>query len=311
MTAIKNLLFLVSWTFCVAIPLLIGCQAVPSSSVPTEKTVPTDGPSAGESRIDEKGVEQVWVPAGVFLMGTHQEDVKALKGQDDVPTWVKAALPSESPAHEVTLSSGYWIDKYEVTNAAFQAFVDDGGYTQQEYWSEEGWAWLSNKSVDELPHNCIEESQPDHPRVCVTWFEAQAYARWRGGDLPTEAQWEYAARGPEALIYPWGNEFDENKANIIDSTGLTPVGNYPDGVSWVQAHDMAGNAMEWVQDWLDRKYYAQETHVDPTGPEIGSRKVEKGGWWGSNPYVARTAYRHYEDPPSYQGHHVGFRVVTP
>jgi formylglycine-generating enzyme required for sulfatase activity len=145
----------------------------------------------------------------------------------------------------------------------------------------------------------------------VTWYEAEAYARWRDGRLPTEAEWEYAARGPESLVYPWGNTFDENKANVILSPGLTPVGSYPDGVSWVGAHDMAGNAMEWVQDWLDVDYYKLNEQYDPQGPETGTVKIEKGGWWGSNAFVARSAYRHFEDPPLYQDHHIGFRIVTP
>jgi formylglycine-generating enzyme required for sulfatase activity len=262
-------------------------------------------PATGEVRVDQRGIEQVWVPAGSFLMGT--EDVSGL----EPPSWAQVELISEQPQHEVHLSSGYWIDKHEVTNAAFQAFVDDGGYLKQEYWSEEGWQWVSRQSLDKLPLQCVEEDAPNLPRVCVTWYEAEAYAHWRGGRLPTEAEWEYAARGPESLIYPWGNTFDSAKANVVDSTGLTPVGSYPEGASWVGAYDMAGNAMEWVQDWWDLHYYKLNVQDDPTGPETGYVKVEKGGWWGSNPYVARCAYRHFEDPPTYQDHHIGFRVVSP
>lgn len=89
------------------------------------------------------------------------------------------------------------------------------------------------------------------------------------------------------------------------------MGSYPDGVSWVGAHGMAGNAMEWVQDWLDVDYYKLGEQYDPQGPETGTIKIEKGGWWGSNAFVARSAYRHFEDPPLYQDHHIGFRIVTP
>jgi iron(II)-dependent oxidoreductase len=94
-------------------------------------------PEPGETRVDERGIEQVWVPAGSFLMGT--EDITML----NPPSWAWREIDSEQPQHEVFLSSGYWIDKYEVTNAAFQAFVEDGGYTTSEYWSEEGRAWVS------------------------------------------------------------------------------------------------------------------------------------------------------------------------
>ncbi len=112
-------------------------------------------------------------------------------------------------------------------------------------------------------------------------------------------------------IYPWGDEWDPAKANVVDSEGLVPVGSYPDAVSWVGAFEMSGNAMEWVQDWLDSRYYEQGDMIDPQGPETGARKVEKGGWWGSHPYIARAAYRHFEDPPTYQDHHIGVRVVSP
>lgn len=264
---------------------------------------------AGESRTDEHGIEQVWVPAGCFMMGTSGEQARTVLEQNP-PSFVRRELPSEQPQHEVCLTAGYWIDKFEVTNAAYQAFVDDGGYTTQAQWSEDGWAWLQTQNIENLPDNCIEEMTDDQPRVCVTWYEAEAYANWRGGSLPTEAQWEFAARGPESKIYPWGDEWDETRANIVDSEGPSAVGSYPDGVSWVGAHDMSGNTMEWTRDWLDVKYYAERVHDDPTGPETGTVKVERGGWWGGNPQVGRSAYRHFEDPPTYSDHHIGFRIVT-
>jgi formylglycine-generating enzyme required for sulfatase activity len=144
----------------------------------------------------------------------------------------------------------------------------------------------------------------------VTWYEAEAYARWRNGQLPTEAEWEYAARGPRSYRYPWGDSFDASRCNVIDTEGLTAVGSFPDGVSWVGAHDMAGNAMEWVQDWLGVDYYRTGEAIDPQGPATGKVKVEKGGWWGSHAIVARSAYRHFEDPPEYGDGHIGFRVVS-
>ena len=220
------------------------------------------------------------------------------------------AFASEQPAHSVTLTRGYWLDTYEVTNAAFKAFVEDGGYQNQAYWSEAGWQWLSQQRAGSVPRSCTGNA-PDQPRACVTWYEAEAYAHWRGGRLPTEAEWEFAARGPDALIYPWGNDFDPERCNVIDSRATTAVGSYPNGVSWVGAHDLAGNVMEWVQDWLDVKYYSNSPTADPTGPDTGQVKVEKGGWWGSNPFAARSAYRHFEDPPDYSDGHIGFRIVTP
>jgi formylglycine-generating enzyme required for sulfatase activity len=261
----------------------------------------------GTTRTDEKGISQVWVPAGCFTMGA--DDAEAMIAKLKAPAWVRETLGYEAPAHEVCLTAGYWIDQYEVTNKAYQAFVDDGGYTKLEYWSKEGQNWLKFQT-DELPIKC-EDQTPDHPRVCVTWYEAQAYANWRSGRLPTEAEWEYAARGPKSLVFPWGNEWDTSKANVVDSKGLTPVGSFKDGASWVGAYDMAGNAMEWVQDWLDPDYAKLKVRDNPSGPAKGYIKIEKGGWWGSNPFVARASYKHYEDPPEYQDHHIGFRIMTP
>jgi iron(II)-dependent oxidoreductase len=270
--------------------------------------VPSDGQTAGQTRTDASGIEQVWVPAGTFKMGTDAAAIAALE-KAGAPAWVTKAFASETPAHDVTLTSGFWIDKYEVSNKAFGAFVDAGGYTTKALWSDAGWAWLGSKDVARLPLHC-QGDVPEHPRMCVTWFEAEAYAAWRAGRLPTEAEWEYAARGPESRVYPWGDEFDIDRANVVNSVAPKPVGGYPTGVSWVGAHDMAGNAMEWVADWLDPAYYATSATQDPPGPATGTVKVEKGGWWGSNLFVARSAYRHYEDPPTYGDKHIGFRIAS-
>jgi len=284
-------------------------SVAPSSAPSAAATpVPSDGQTAGQVRTDAWGIEQVWVPAGTFKMGTDAAAITQLKAAGP-PDWVEPALDAEAPAHEVTLTSGYWIDKTEVTNAAFAAFVDAGGYTNQALWSDEGWAWLEGKDATRLPLHC-QGDVPEHPRMCLTWYEAQAYAAWRAGRLPTEAEWEYAARGAVSAVYPWGDAFDIDLANVINSTGPKPVGSYPAGKSWVGALDMAGNAMEWVADWLDAGYYATSPAQDPTGPASGTVKVEKGGWWGSNEFVARSAYRHYEDPPTYGDHHIGFRIAS-
>jgi formylglycine-generating enzyme required for sulfatase activity len=265
--------------------------------------------AAGDSRIDAFGIEQVWVPADCFVMGTTDEEA-AYAESLEAPSWASDRLNSEQPAHEVCLSQAYWIDKYEVTNAAFAAFVEAGGYSTPEYWSADGLRWLERRSAGNLPLPCENDDMPEHPRACITWYEAQAYAAWRGGALPTEAQWEFAARGAESLIYPWGNEWDASLANVVDSTGTMAVGSFPEGASWVGAEDMSGNVMEWVNDWLGTHYYDESERDDPQGPETGRAKVEKGGWWGSNSLVARAAYRHFEDPPAYQDHHIGLRIVT-
>ena len=291
-----------------SLTLLAGCRGSSVAAIKPAMLEPTSmpAPHAGQVRFDSEGIEQVWVPAGSFRMGTDEATLLTLKALNP-PSFVLGEFASEQPQHEARITEGYWIDKYEVTNRAYEAFVKDGGYQNRSLWSEAGWAWLSGQSIRELPRYCMGRVAKN-PIACVTWYEAEAYARWRGGRLPTEAEWEYAARGPQSLTYPWGNEFDSNRCNVVDSEGLKPVGSYPKGVSWVGAHDLAGNVMEWVQDWLGP--YATDAVDNPTGPATGEVKVEKGGWWGSSLFVARSSYRHFEDPPSYSDPHIGFRVVS-
>jgi formylglycine-generating enzyme required for sulfatase activity len=308
MRPLAALVLIVLATAACGAPGTSAGPAVPSGVIGPPETGELAAPSPGATRQDASGVEQVWVPAGTFTMGATDEQLAAVRAGDP-PAWVLPELPSETPAHAVTISSGYWIDRTEVTNAAFQAFVDAGGYAERAYWSDEGWAWLRERNLRGLPKRCPGDD-PEMPRRCITWFEAAAYAAWRGGTLPTEAEWEFAARGPESRIYPWGDEWDAARANVTGGDDPVAVGGLPEGASWVGAQDMAGNAMEWVADWLDVDYYATSPSVDPTGPTSGTIKVEKGGWFGSDPAVARSSYRHFEDPPTYGDRHIGFRVVS-
>lgn len=306
--------------------LLVACggttpspSANPATQAATAAPVATAAPTApaavsspdrdpGSARMDAKGIDQVWVPGGVFTMGSDA-------GSATPPSWAVATYNSEHPAHEVHITRGYWIDTTEVTVKAFAAFKDAGGYQDQSNWSEKGWAWLQTKAGTDLPEVCSAlPLVPDGPQVCVTWYEAETYAHWRGGRLPTEAEWEFAARGPESSVYPWGNEFDAKKANLDGGTAPVAVGSYPDGASWIGALDMAGNAMEWVADWWSDTYYAKSPANDPTGPDAGVIKIEKGGWWGpadnAGAFVGRAAFRLDEDFPTYQDHHIGFRIVV-
>lgn len=278
----------------------------PTPSPATSGTSGAPHPAAAR-RTDVHGVEQVWVPPGSFRMGTDDAALQALRALSP-PGWVTRELPSEQPAHDVRLTSGYWMDRTEVTNEEFAAFARAGGYRDRSWWSDPGWGWLQARDAAALP--LPETGGPAQPRVRVTWYEAEAYARWRGGRLPTEAEWEYAARGPQSRVYPWGNDFDPARCVVDGAVSSQPAGSRPGGASWAGALDMAGNAMEWVHDWLDVTYYRTSPAADPPGPETGRVKVEKGGWCGSNRFVARSAYRHYEDPPDYGDAHIGFRIVT-
>ena len=210
--------------------LLAGCGAAANSGTPPPATapastpsaatttesiaptlaptpVPSDGSTAGQERTDASGITQVWVPAGTFTMGSDDTTLTP-------PVWAKDEAAAERPAHEVAISQGFWIDRTEATNAAFKAFADAGGYTNRGLWSEKGWTWLGLQNPASLPKPCAGEGA-DLPRACITWFEAEAYAKWRGGSLPTEAQWEFAARGPESRVYPWGDAWDPAKANVV------------------------------------------------------------------------------------------------
>jgi len=288
-----------------AAPASTGRASGPATQ-PPGTPVASPERDAGTAREDAQGVAQVWVPGGVFTMGSEI-------GSATPPSWATNQVASERPAHEVSISRGYWIDTTEVTVGDFAAFEAAGGYDDRSLWSEAGWAWRERNAAAELPDPCLEQAG-DEPQVCVTWYEAEAYAAWRRGRLPTEAEWELAARGPESRVYPWGDEFDPTLANLDGGTAPKAVGSYLDGASWVGALDMAGNAMEWVSDWYSTTYYGEGVRDDPTGPADGSIKVEKGGWWGppddAGAYIGRGAYRHFEDPPFYEDHHIGFRIVS-
>jgi serine/threonine protein kinase/formylglycine-generating enzyme required for sulfatase activity len=189
----------------------------------------------------------------------------------------------EAPVHEVCAEEPFWIDLYEVTNEAFGSLGCE-----------------------------LYSSQPDQPRNCVNWVDALAHCEARGARLPTEAEWEYAARGPDRLVYPWGNEFVADNVvfsgNNPDSTAL--VGSKPNGVSWIGAYDLSGNVWEWVNDWYDSAYYSTLSNgmVNPLGPESGSRRALRGGSWGNDTGGLRAANRNW-GTPGYIADDVGFRCA--
>ena len=154
----------------------------------------------------------------------------------------------------------------------------------------------------------IEEShnQPDQPIGCVTWDDANLYCNWAGARLPTEAEWEYAARGPDAKIFPWGNSFDPTLVNYCEVNCYSPwrdtkhddgynhtapVGSFEGGASWCGALDMAGNSLEWVADWYDAEYYSASPSDNPQGPVSGKERVMKGGACNQIPAYQRSAWR--------------------
>ena len=165
----------------------------------------------------------------------------------------------------VAIDHDYWIDKYPVTNEKYRAFVAAWGYEKKKYWSDEGWRWKTANNIAGPAYWQDEKwNKSDHPIVGVSYFEVEAYATWAGKRLPTEKEWEKAARGEDGRQYPWGEEFDQNKCNgaagifsafgrLAASSGTTPVTQYPKGVSPYGCYDMAGNVMEWCADWYGEK----------------------------------------------------------
>ncbi len=254
---------------------------------------------------DFDGVEMVLVPAGCFEMGSTAEQVQAAfeQCQAEYDNCDRAWFETEYPQHTVCFEEPFWIDRYEVSQGQFAAF--DGQAASP-----------SNFTGDDLP------------RENITWLEAQDFCELRGARLPTEAEWEYAARGPDALVYPWGDEFECSRGNFDDETvrdsyvveggagcdgfnETAPVGSFARGASWVGAEDLSGNVSEWVGDWYDAVYYGTlaERVANPTGPETGEDRVLRGGSWRNNKSGHfRAAYRLGLDPLS-GGNHWGFRCA--
>lgn len=190
----------------------------------------------------------------------------------------------ERLVHEVCFNAPFWIDRYEVTNGQFAQF--DGQAARSSYFSGD-----------------------ERPCERVTWTEAQAFCDLRGGRLPTEAEWEYTARGPDGLVYPWGNEFVSD--NVVwdgNSGGETAVvGSRPGGVSWVGADDLSGNVWEWVADWYGG--YTAEAQVNPLGAESGEYRVLRGGSWFDDFTSYLRAANRSRFVPNYSDFNYGFRCV--
>lgn len=235
------------------------------------KVVVSDGPTTSG--------EMVFVPAGEFTMGSTAET-------------------DEQPVHVVYLDA-FYIDKYEVTNAEFAVFIDAGGYNTQAFWSAEGWAyrlaanWTQPSSWESGEYHSG-PSWPGFPVRGISYYEAEAYANFVGKRLPTEAEWEKAARGTDQRIYPWGNSLDGSRANYYESGDpfdnfSTPIGFYDgrlfpnppfqtnDSPGPYGTYDQSGNVREWVKDWYSATYYSESPQSNPLGPISGGMRVLRGG----------------------------------
>ncbi len=189
---------------------------------------------------------------------------------------------NEQPVHEVCFDTPFWIDMYEVTN------VQTGGASPE----------------------CAQYSSDDNqPRVCINWIEVKSYCASRGARLPTEAEWEYAARGPDGLVYPWGNEWNSDLA-VWNADQAAEVGSKPGGASWVGALDLSGNVWEWVSDWYGS--YSSGRQVNPQGPAAGEysdyRVLRGGSWVSLGSYYLRAALRDGSGP-DLRFNYFGFRCA--
>lgn len=229
----------------------------------------------------------VQVPAGPFLMGSD-------------PQKDRAAGPQEFPQRRVHLDA-FWIDRYEISNVDYLLFVLGTGAEWPQFWRE----------------NPFSEKIAQHPVINVSWHEADAYCRWAGKRLPTEAEWEKAARGEHGSIFPWGDEpagwIKSNIAHPGSKRGfkyppLANVSRYDKGVSPYGVYQLAGNVSEWVADWFDPQYYRRGIDANPQGPETGELKVFRGGSWNEDPEVARSAGRN-AGLPDRKSYLTGFRCA--
>jgi len=210
----------------------------------------------------EEGRVMVEIPEGPFKMGSSDGDY------------------DEAPEHQLYLKT-YYIDKYEVTQAEYERFIK---------------ATKRNKPFvpvfDEDPSKII---QPEYAAMGMSWFDAAAYCQWAGKRLPTEAEWEKAAKGEGARKYPWGNTLRPQHANLDGAEDgykyLAPPGKFEAGRSFYGLYDMTGNIAEWVADTYDDRYYGKSQYRDPKGPEDGQNRVIRGGSWRESPAGARVAKR--------------------
>jgi len=266
-------------------------------------TLPPD--ASGQDFVVTSCGEMVFVPAGEFQMGCDNSNPN------------ESCYSTEQPLHTVYLDA-YYIDKYEVTNAQYAQFLNAEGNQE-----EGGVTWLDANDADVRIHQSggiwqADADYEDHPVVEVSWYGGRAYCQWQNKRLPTEAEWEKAARGSsDTRMYPWGDTApDCSRLNYSDSTaGLcvgdtSQVGSYPSGASRYGALDMAGNVWEWVNDWYDSGYYAVSPYSNPPGPASGSYKVLRGGGWYGNWYGVRAAFRSDYYNPDNTGNYVGFRCVV-
>jgi gamma-glutamyl hercynylcysteine S-oxide synthase len=246
--------------------------------------------------IDRSRLQQLLTMSGIVESKEEKAPKEYPRGIGDMTDVPADDFQYGDDKKSVTIKEPFKIDIYPVTNRQFKQFIDAGGYNEDEFWSKEGRTWRSKEKIT-LPMYWEDEqwNQPEHPVVGVSYYEAEAFAKWAGKELPTEHQWERAARGIDGREYPWEGKFDKEKCNTSESDidKTTRVTRYPNGISPVGCYDMAGNVWEWTQSFYD---------------ESKDHRVIRGGSWYLNRYYARCALR-FSLNPNTRLNNVGFRCV--
>ena len=231
--------------------------------------------------------EMLEIPAGEFEIGNDSVD----------------ALDNERQRHCMYLDT-YWIDRYPVTCGQYRLFMEAGGYQNSEWWSAAGWQWLEENPVQQPLYWSKDPSWDNHPVCGISWYEADAYARYVGKRLPTEAEWEKAASWDAAAgrryTYPWGEVLTHTPRCNHDSTAgqTTPVNTYPAGQSAYGCYDMLGNVWEWTSSWFEA-YEGFVSYPYQGYSEVyfdGHHRVLKGGSWATRPWVIRSSFRNWYYP---------------
>jgi formylglycine-generating enzyme required for sulfatase activity len=273
------------------------CQSILLDS-PDELPFSTVPEKPGMAIRSTDGMTMVYIPAGDFEMGWEDhrlEDGTLLIVDGDA-----------KPIHMVYLDA-YWIDQTEVTNSQYQKCVDAGFCTPPYFNDNVITSFIFRKNSTRIRNEYFYNSTlAQHPVVWMRWEQAQTYCHWAGGRLPTEAEWEKAARGTDGREYPWGDNFFGDWVNFCDVNGTckfpdndwddgyqdtAPVGSYPDGASPYGVLDMAGNVSEWVADLYEYDYYGNSPAANPTGPACGEKRLLRGGSFGHSAANVRSTLR--------------------
>lgn len=293
-----------------ATSLLLALLLLPFAAAPA-------GAAADEGK-SEVPPGFLYVPGGKFLMGADYEK-PAKEGEKPEVEW-----RSDSPMHEAVVEP-FLIARFEVTNGRFADFIAAKGYEKKEYWTEKGWAWLKSPERQErkaptdwaVRQKALADEFDKHPVSGVTFFEAEAYAKYAGARLPTEKEWERAARGTDGRLYPWGDEFEHGvrERKPENERGVThPVGANPADVSPTGAFDMGGNVAEWTSTTFC-PYPGTKYRSRHWGENARFLKVARGGSWRwidlktPNEFKCRTTYRDIQNPPENGASYIGFRLA--